>query len=142
MHQPSNDTQVQLKIKPRINFLPMKLKLKQSKIKKGSKDRLFLVLGYIQIQATQIHQILMNDAVFCFALNNNSTNSTLAEHKVESLHLNFSSTFSVLTFSDIHHVAYFTHCHSVLSKGQQLGKLRDRFLREVDILARQRLNLE
>ena len=120
----------------------MKLKLKQSKIKKGSKHRLFLVLGYIQIQATQIHQILMNDAVFCFALNNNSTNSTLAEHKVDSLHLNFSSTFSVLTFSDIHHVAYFTHCHSVLSKSQQLGKLRDRFLREVDILARQRLNLE
>lgn len=143
MHQPSNDTQVQLKIKPRINFLPLKLKLKQSKIKKGSKDRLFLVLGYIQIQATQIHQILMNDAVFCYVLNNNSTNSTLAEHKVDSLHLNFSFfTFSVLTFSDIHHVAYFTRCHSVLSKGQQYGKLRDRFLREVDILARQRLNLE
>ena len=84
----------------------------------------------------------MNDAVFCFALNNNSTNSTHPEHKMDSLHLNFSSTFSVLTLSDIHHVAYFTHCHSVLSKGQQVGKLRDKFLGEVDILARQRLHLE
>ena len=83
MYQPRNDTQVQLKIKPWINFLAMKLKLNQSKIKQGSKDRLFLVLGYIQIQVTQRH--LMNDAVFCFALNNNSTISTLAEHSVDRL---------------------------------------------------------
>ena len=27
----------------------------------------------------------MNDAEFCFALNNNSTNSTLAEHSVDKL---------------------------------------------------------
>ena len=27
----------------------------------------------------------MNDAVFCFALNNNSTNSTFAEHSVDKL---------------------------------------------------------
>lgn len=80
----------------------MKLKLNQSKIKQGSKDRLFLVLGYIQIQVTQRH--LMNDAVFCFALNNNSTISTLAEHSVDKLPPEVFTKFSVLTFNDVNHM--------------------------------------
>ena len=102
MYQPRNDTQVQLKIKPWINFQAMKLKLNQSKIKQGSKDRLFLVLGYIQIQVTQ--RYLMNDAVFCFALNNNSTISTLAEHSVDKLPPEVFTKFSVLTFNDVNHM--------------------------------------
>ena len=77
----------------------MKLKLNQSKIKQGSKDRLFLVLGYIQIQVTQRH--LMNDAVFCFAIQQSLPLQSIVWI---SFLLKFSPTSLMLTFNDAHHM--------------------------------------